>query len=706
MADEKDNWLALARESHTDSTMYFDANVRTQVEQSLRLVQSKHPAGSKYHSEQYKTRSRIFRPKTRAALRKNEAVFAAALFSNEDVVNISAYNTTDEKNLAAAELHQALLQYRLTNSIKWFLTSLGAFQEAQTSGVAISYQYWDYDPKKGVDKPCVELIPIENFRFHPATDWTDPVNSSPYLIQEIPMYVKDVKARMVAKADGEEPAWYKLSDTEILAANSDANDSIRMQRQGKQRQDPTEASTSVSDHQIVWVHRNIIEKDGEDWVFYTLGVLNMLSKPKRLSEVYRQNVRPYVLGYGLIEAHKSYPDSPVFLTKEIQGEINEVANQRIDNVKFAMNKRYFAKRNAQVDVRSLVRNVPSSVTLMNDIEKDVKVVETQDVTASSYKEQEMLNLEFDDLLGMFSSSSVQSNRKLNETVGGMEMLSDSANQITEYGLRVFVETWVEPVLRQLVLLEKNYETDENILMIAGETALLNKKYGVEVIDDDLIGRDVIVSVNVGLGATNPAQQFNKFVTGLNTSLTIMGSPMASKLNTDEITKEIMAKSGYKNSDRFFVKADTEENPELAALQEQVAALQAQLEAKQPQALVDAQVAKLKAETAKIEAMSVETYVKSQFAAMQAGQVVATMPSVAPVADAILDGAGFIPKDGADFQARAQGLPEQPMIEDMPLPTTNEVPALDSGLVGANDGIETIAADSVPSDIISEEFKGV
>lgn len=704
MAEEKDNWLALARESHTDSTMYFDANVRTQVEQSLRLVQSKHPSGSKYYSEQYKTRSRIFRPKTRAALRKNEAVFAAALFSNEDVVNVSAYNSTDPINLAAADLHQALMQYRLTHSIKWFLIAVGAFQEAQTSGVAISYQYWDYDPKRGIDKPSVELIPIENFRFHPATDWTDPVNSSPYIIQEIPMYVKDVKARMVAKAEGEEPAWNKLSDTEILAGTSNANDSIRMQRQGKQRQDPTEASTAISDHQIVWVHRNIIEKDGEDWVFYTLGTLKMLSKPKRLVEVYRQNMRPYVLGYGLIEAHKSYPDSPVLLTKEIQGEINEVANQRIDNVKFAMNKRYFAKRGSQVDVRSLVRNVPSSVTLMNDIEKDVRVVETQDVTSSSYKEQELLNTEFDDLLGMFSNSSVQNNRSLNETVGGMEMLTDNANQITEYGLRVFVETWVEPVLRQLIELEKNYETDANILQIAGEQANLVEKYNIGIIDDDLLGRDVLINVNVGLGATNPTQQFNKFVGAINTSLTIMASPLAAKLDTEEINRELFTKSGYKNPDRFFVKADKEIPPEVAELQAQVQQLQAALEAKQPRELVAAQVAKLNAETTKIEAMSVETYVKSQFAAMQAGQVVATMPSVAPVADAILDGAGFMPKQGADFQQLASEVPPQTMPEQG-LPTTNEVPAIDSGFEGANQGIETIAADSVPSGIISEEFKG-
>ena len=72
----------------------------------------------------------------------------------------------------------------------------------------------------------------------------------------------------------------------------------------------------------------------------------------------------------------------------------------------------------RVNLRSLVRNIPGSFTLMDDPEKDVQVQETQDVTSSSYAEQDHLNLDFDDVARAFSGSSVQSNRNLNETVGG------------------------------------------------------------------------------------------------------------------------------------------------------------------------------------------------------------------------------------------------------------------------------------------------
>jgi hypothetical protein len=132
----------------------------------------------------------------------------------------------------------------------------------------------------------------------------------------------------------------------------------------------------------------------------------------------------------------------------LQRETNETVNQRRDNVSLVLNKRYMVKRGADVDVQSLVRNVAGGVTMANNPEQDVREMEWNDVTASSYQEQDRLNVDFDELTGNFSSSSVMTNRKLNETVGGMQMLSGGANQLTEYLIRTLVETWVEPVLRQ------------------------------------------------------------------------------------------------------------------------------------------------------------------------------------------------------------------------------------------------------------------
>jgi hypothetical protein len=59
----KDPWLKLAQDAYTRSTTYFDNNYRKSWEDNLRMFQSKHPRDSKYMSDSYKFRSRIFRPK-------------------------------------------------------------------------------------------------------------------------------------------------------------------------------------------------------------------------------------------------------------------------------------------------------------------------------------------------------------------------------------------------------------------------------------------------------------------------------------------------------------------------------------------------------------------------------------------------------------------------------------------------------------------
>lgn len=714
MANPPD-WLQLARDAYSASNTYFDASIRRQIEADLRQFQGLHPSGSKYLADVNRARSKLFRPKTRTTIRKNEAVAAEAFFSTNDVVNIQPENDNDQVQKASAEVMSELLQYRLTKSIPWFLILVGAYQDAQTVGVVASYQYWEFNEKKKIDQPCIRLVPIENIRFDPGADWTDPVGTSPYLIEMIPMYVKDVKARMQAVDEkAGEAKWLTLEDATIMAAVKQNGDTIRLQREG-QRTDSKDQAQANNNFSIVWVHKNIIDVDGEDMMYYTLGTEHLLSKPVPLADAYFHGKRPYVIGSCIIETHKNYPSSVPRLSKDVQAEINEVANQRIDNVKLAMNKKYFAKRDTQVDIRSLTRNVPGSVTLMNDTEKDVKVVEFNDVTGSSYKEQEVLNLDFDDITGAFSGSSVQSNRKLNETVGGMDLLNAGANQVSGYQLRTFVETWVEPVLRQIVLLEQYYETDETLIGLCGEKAKLAQRFGVDAITDDMLMNEFTLNVNVGMGATNPKEQVKDFVGGL-TSLRDMladGALLKFGLNVEEVIKELFGKLGYKDGGRFF---DTEkQDPMVAQLQATVEELQQALQAKMAPELVaaqirqiDAQIAETNARTKDIEKAAIKKGVESTFSAMQAAEVIAAVPQTAPIADEVLKTAGWTPASGTDpnlpvgegegalsidaVKNKRTGMGFMPGVPGDTSPLTPAAPATPG--VGVRQGIETKQADSV------------
>ena len=681
-----DNALRLSAEAYSGSTDYFDTNIRTRIEQDIRRFQSRFPSGSKYLSDGYRTRSRVFRPKTRSAIRKNEAVAAEAFFSTLDMVSVTPSDETDQMRVASADVMSKLLQHRLTKNIPWFQICIGGYQDAQVTGVVVSHQSWQYNPKKKKDQPRIELLPLENFRFDPAAAWYDPVNTSPYLINMMPMFAKDVKSRMRSGR------WHVLTDSEILSGVRNT-DSTRMERDGN-RSDANQATTSITDYTIVWVHQNIVEYEDEDFIFYTLATSHLLSDPVPLSEEYAHGIRPFVVGNCVIETHKNYPIGASSLGANIQDEINEVTNQRLDNVKFVLNKRYFVKRNKQVDLRSLTRNVPGAVTLLTDVNEDVKIVETNDVTASSYNEQDRLNMDFDDVAGVFSGSSVASNRKLNETVGGMNILTTNSNQVTSYQLKTFVETWVEPVLRQLMLLEQHYETDDVIIALCAKKANLFQRFGIDAVTDEMLSEELTLNCNIGMGATNPNDKVNTLALGMGTIKTILDGGLLEKygLQPQELIKEILGALGHKDGGRFFM-FDAAQDPRIDALNKQVEELQAALDAKHPPEIVAAMVKKMEAEAKNIAADRVKKGVEGGYSAMQAAQVVATMPQVAPIADQIMQMAGYQPSDPAgvdpNIQAPAQAMP--PAV-DFPANTNPLSPA--SPFVGQEAGIETPAADGV------------
>ena len=647
---ELGEWLRIARDAYDDSDRYMESSLRVQWERNERAFQNRFPTGSKYLSDAYKQRTKLYRPKTRAMIRTGEAMLATSYFSNEDVIAVSPMDETSPDQVASAEILKELLQYRITTpnpriALPWFMTAVGAYQDAQKYGVVFSKQWWEYrdrvetrtrmvpvmdpltgqpymdpttgepfvDPETGQppmqeeeyehrviirDRPRIDILPPENVRVDRSADWRDPINTSPFVIIEHAMYVHEVERRM------EEPnfktgipQFFKLDRTLMKASTRGQDwDSTRSVREGN-REDSKESETSIDEFSLIWVNENIVEWKGRDGGFVTSRTEHMLSEPVPLEEVYphiNQGDRPIVMGYSLIETNKIYPSGKPQLTEGLQMEANEIVNLRLDNVKLALNKRWLVKRGRQVDLKSIVRNSPGSITLVTDVNDDVKPFEIRDVTSSSFQEQDRINADFDDVAGNFSTGSVQTNRKMNETVGGMELLAGAANNVSELDLRVFTETWTEPVLRQVVRMEQVYETDKVILAIAGKRAKLFDRYGIDTITDELLQHELTVKLNVGIGATDPMQRLQKFQLAAKTIGDIFGESVLKNINEKEVVKEVFGALGYRDGSRFY---DFDgENPVVMQLQEQLQELQKKIETKEIDNQTKVQVAQIMAES--------------------------------------------------------------------------------------------------------------
>lgn len=576
------DWNQRAKDALEFSTTYVDQNYRKAWDDSLRAFNNMHPGDSRYNTESFRKRSNLYVPKTRSIIRKNEAAAAAAFFSNMDRVSISAINMGDLRQRISAELNESLLQYRLTKSIPWFQVVLGGCQDAQTMGACVWNPCWQYETRKGPDgqlkvvkdQPAVRLVALENFRFDPSADWMDPVNSSPYIIELLPLYWVDVKDRM-NRPDPKGRTWRRVSATEALGSDR-PDDSTRASR-FQPRIDPNTQDRDLADYEIVWVHRHIHRWNGRDYEWYTLRSEIRLTDPEPLEMTEFHGRRPYVMGLWILETHKALPSTLPQLVKPLADEANELRNSRLDAVKFAINPGFFAKRGRNVDIPALVRNVPGRIVLADDPEKDVREIVRQDIPQGAYLEEDRNSQAFDELAGNFNPMAMQQARTPRESTATLRMLHTPANMLTEYSLLTFSETGVRKLVELLVLLEQHYETDQAILAIAGQKAQAYQKYGLDQITDDLLDAELTVAVNVGMGATDPTTKLQRFL-GACMGFANISKAQPPGVNLSEVFKEVMALSGYQDGERFAAG----QNPEMAKQQQVIQQLLKKMQVLQAQ----------------------------------------------------------------------------------------------------------------------------
>lgn len=562
------DWRRRGQIAFRTSTDYTDSNFRKGLEDSLRAFNNQHPSDSKYNTESFRKRSNLYRPKIRTIIRKNEAALCAALFSNLDLIEVAAANPGEKEEIVSAEVMQALIQERLTVTIPWFQFAMGAMQDASTQGIVISHQYWEYsggEDHRGnyrvkKDQPVMELIPMENFRFDPSSKWYDVVNTSPYLIELIPMHIGEVQDRM-RYPDPKGQTWRWLDEDTIAACNQNSDESTRAARTGNS-EDATQHQREVSAYDIVFVQRHIHRFRGEDIEFYMLGDKYLLTDPEPLESNVWFGERPYVIGTCGIETHKPKPSSMAEILRPLADEANDLQNQGSDNMKFILNKAWFVRRGANVDTTSLVRNVPGRVTMTNDPEKDVKEVSWPDLPKSLYEERNRNDADFDQLAGNFNPMTLGQTRSPRESFRTVNAVQSPAMMMTEYTLMTLVQTFFLPVLRQLILLEQYYETDQVLLAIAGQKAKVLQRFGVSEVTDAILEKRLSVNVNLGMGATDPTMKQQRFGQALTLIANLSKNPPKG-LDLGEVCKEALALAGYRDAMRFMT---GQQDPEKLQLQ--------------------------------------------------------------------------------------------------------------------------------------------
>ena len=550
---------------------------------SYRAFHNRHFDGSKYLSPRFKGRSRLFRPKTRTAVLKNMALVRQALFSTVSPVSLEAEYDDDPVANAGAKVLQSLLTLYLDRAsafsgFPWFLVAMGARQTSDITGVCISKQSWRSEKEMteyretfvnaaGLEEERIvteeavladhldcELVPPENVVIDPGANWLDPIQSAQYACFTWPWNREDLINEIETGRGGPGARWRAEALAVIEGSSKGEHDASATRRSRSGANDRySDASAAGTGADTVWVQECFVRIGGVDLQFLaTKGATQYLTDPIPVEEAYpeQNGKRPYVMGYGAIEAFNLFPWSNIAGLQQLQHELNDIANMQIDAVRESVTPTRKVRRGKRVDLKQIEQAYPGSSIMLDDLD-DVMWDRAPGPPSSVYQQSNLLNADFDDAAGLFNAGTVQTSRSLNETVGGMQLMSGAANTLSEFFLAVWIETWVEPAMRQMVNAISYYVSDERIIALAGKKAALWKKFQQAIVSEEMLTADVSLRVNAGVGTQDPLMKMQKLNGAFDMLGKVLGPEARIALEIEDLVEEVMGAAGYRDGMRFI-----------------------------------------------------------------------------------------------------------------------------------------------------------
>ena len=465
-----------------DATSFCDEYRATNIDPAHRRADTAYH-GILENEEDYisRKRSRLFIPKTRDHCTRWMTTITNAVYLSDDMVTLN--NSMDPDR---ARFTNEVVNVRLEKYLPTFNFISKAADATVKYGNAVGKTGWEFKTESRTDQlldgssvkyespekdgPFLELVPFENIQFDYRVISEDPVEDSPFWRQWIPMYVGDVKAKFDSK-EWKKPRgfdWKKITAPESTAL-------VRQRRAGRM-QDPMQNEFGRSDggtpkeelssYRMVWVVENYFRIAGTDFTFLSLGDEAIITKKERVADKFVHGRRPFALSQFAPESFRSYSDGIPEKFRHPQAWLNALVNMRIDNQNICINKGHYVRRDAGVQLQSLLSPRAGMVTLGDDItENAIRPMDPMDVTASAYKEQEIVERIIDEISGQSGNRlGVESADRQTATEAAIK--ASSAGEHEGFVIKSFVDTFLRPLFSMLVSNIVSLETNEEVLIDA------------------------------------------------------------------------------------------------------------------------------------------------------------------------------------------------------------------------------------------------
>ena len=508
-------------------------------------------------------RSSLYIPKVRNHVRKWTSTIVNAFMASDDLVTIS-YPVAPVKERFTNEVFNR----RLERDTSFFMFLANAAHAHIKYGNAIGKTGWEYseevvgseeytDADTGeavkedivaptTDRPFFDVIPFENVQIDYRCIGSDPTQESPFLRHWIPMYVTDIEQKFKT-GEWKRPRGLDWKNVKVPESTS----LVRNKRHGNQS-DPGENSfTSEPDnspfsYEQAWIVENYFRVSGTDWTFLSIGDEGVITKAGRTIDKFPHGKRPFAISKFDPEAFRVYSDGLPEIEKNLQYENNAIRNQRRDNVALVLNAGHYVRRGAGIQLQSLVNSRAGRIILGDVIRpEDIRREEVADITASAYREEDMVNRDLEETSS--HSSNMMGVAESNRTTATEAAISASATgEMEGYIIKAFVETFVKPLLEMFADNLYEYEGDQQTLVEAAIATGLPP-------DQRLICRGEII-INAGMGSTNKELRSARIQSMIDRAVQLAAVDPTFVITAKELYKDWMPLSGFKNPDRYVPNA--------------------------------------------------------------------------------------------------------------------------------------------------------
>lgn len=371
--------------------------------------------------------------------------------------------------------------------------------------------------------PIVECVPYEDLFLHFEATWKD--------YWRMPIVHRVKRSRDYCTKRG-----YKNVDQIPWAGTFPGTDLIKMQRSLNQGSPFAGAPEDIEEQQYIWVYECWDLQPGKFGYLesgsFVLG--GSADRPMALMRGWVKNELPYqfdptetirppfVVGTAFPESHAMYGKSFPGVTRDMQKETNARINQEREAVARSLRPPVLVDRNANIDLMALMVRKIGGVVQGNSVSPEaIREMEINNPIPISLPGQQRIDQLYTEIssIGPEQVGAAQPGSE-DQSATASSTQSTNANKKMNMVIRNLTQTGIIPMLRYLLRLEQEYESDTLIEQVTGRVL------GWKFVKDDkgkhvgprpstVIQGDFDLQVSVGINKNNQLAQL-KTITELGT----------------------------------------------------------------------------------------------------------------------------------------------------------------------------------------------